>query len=177
MKLRNIKRIYRIRITKIILSIPQYILSFFSVSNNNDRNVYELTSSCISTIILKHEFASIHWTKTEKFQHWYFDSIAFSFPLKIQCTPLSLHTYIYTHTKEGKGWRNHYTAHNIHFCLILFMNFCHQNIQSFYLLQPTNLSTPLGNQTDVFSRSWYFTMWLCLEVFLTLHLALFRNRI
>ena len=82
---------------------------------------------------------------------WYFDSIAFSFPLKIQCTPLSLHTYIHIHTKEGKGWRNHYTAHNIHFCLILFMNFCHQNIQSFYLLQPTNLSTPLGNQTDVFS--------------------------
>ena len=77
--------------------------------------------------------------------------LLFSFPLKIQCTPLSLHTYIHIHTKEGKGWRNHYTAHNIHFCLILFMNFCHQNIQSFYLLQPTNLSTPLGNQTDVFS--------------------------
>ena len=129
----------------------------------HNQNFRESTTSIFSIRILKTHIASIHWTKTKKFKHWYFDSIAFSFPLKIQCTPLSLHTYIHIHTKEGKGWRNHYTAHNIHFCLILFMNFCHQNIQSFYLLLPTNLSTPLGNQTDVFSRSWYFTMWLRLE--------------
>ena len=39
----------------------------------------------------------------------------------------------------------------IKFLLDSIYDFCHQNIQSFYLLQPTNLSTPLGNQTDVFS--------------------------
>ena len=59
-------------------------------------------TSCISIIISRHKFASIHWTKTEKFLHWHFYSIAFSFPLKIQCTPLSI---------EEKRLR--ITAHNI----------------------------------------------------------------